>query len=87
MSRQFGNNYKNLIASGSNHKSEFNNNPGIEFGVYATKNPYSNLINKWEFTNVTPSLPITGRKMKEFTSYVDSDYVYNGYVEIQQVPN
>jgi len=40
----FGNRYKNLIASGSNQKSEFNTNPGVEQGLLRTKNPYVELL-------------------------------------------
>ena len=42
----FGNRYKNLIASGSTQKSEFNTNPGIEYGLLRNKNPYAELIKK-----------------------------------------
>ena len=89
MTRSFGSKYNNLIASGSNKKSEFNNDPGIEFGVYKTKNPYVNLINKWDFTKATPYSPYIGRNIVAplvDSYYVISGYVDEDYVEVQQVP-
>ena len=90
MSRLFGNKYKNLIASGSNQKSEFNNNPGVEFGIYRTKNPYTDLIKKWEFTKTSPSAPFVGRTRPPAPIidiyYVTDGYVVDDYVEVQQGP-
>ena len=74
----FGNRYKNLIASGSNQKSEFNTNPGVEQGLLRTKNPYAELIKKWDFTRTSPSAPFIGRKHREET--IDLFYVEDGYV-------
>jgi hypothetical protein len=85
----FGNRYKNLIASGSNQKSEFNTNPGVEQGLLRTKNPYIELIGKWDFTQVAPSVPFIGRDVVAplvDVYYVLDEYVDNGYVEVQQVP-
>ena len=74
----FGNRYKNLIASGSNQKSEFNTNPGVEQGLLRTKNPYAELIKKWDFTITSPTAPFIGRKHREET--IDLFYVEDGYV-------
>jgi hypothetical protein len=75
----FGNKYRNLIASGSNRKSEFNTNPGVEFGVLKTKNPYTELIGKWDFTKASPSAPFIGRDI--VAPIIDFYYVIDGYVE------
>jgi hypothetical protein len=85
----FGNRYKNLIASGSNQKSEFNTNPGVEQGLLRTKNPYIELIGKWDFTQVAPSTPFIGRDVITplvDVYYVVSGYVEDDYVEVQQAP-
>lgn len=87
MARQFGEKYKNLISKNPNQKSEFNINPGIEQGLLRTKNPYTDLIKKWDFTRTTPSAPFIGRKHRE--EVIDIYYVYDGYVlddyiEVQQ---
>ena len=85
----FGNRYKNLIASGSNQKSEFNTNPGVEQGLLRTKNPYIELIRKWDFTKASPSAPFIGRDIVApivDIYYVVDGYVDNGYVEVQQGP-
>ena len=85
----FGNRYKNLIASGSNQKSEFNTNPGVEQGLLRTKNPYIELIGKWDFTQVAPSTPFIGRDVVAplvDVYYVVSGYVEDDYVEVQQAP-
>ena len=87
MARSFGNKYKNLITSGSNKKSEFNNNPGLEFGVLRTRNPYVDLINRWDFipSIITGSLAI-GRGATADAGpiyYVNNGYVDDSYVEVQ----
>jgi len=79
MTRSFGNRYKSLIASGSTQKSEFNTNPGVEQGLLRTKNPYAELIAKWDFTRVAPSAPFIGRRHRE--ELIDLFYVDSGYVD------
>ena len=74
----FGSRYKSLISSGSNQKSEFNTNPGVEQGLLRTKNPYAELIAIWDFTRVAPSAPFIGRRHREET--IDLFYVEDGYV-------
>lgn len=69
--------YKNLIVSGSN-KSEFNNDPGLVFVPLVTKNPYIDLIKKWDFTRTSPSAPFIGRRHRE--ELIDLFYVEDGYV-------
>ena len=85
----FGDRYKKLIDSNPNKKSIPNNNPGIEFGIFKTKNPYVNLINKWNFTQVAPEAPFIGRDVITPVVdlyYVEDFYVAGGFVEVQQIP-
>jgi hypothetical protein len=89
MARQFGEKYKNLIGKNPNQKSIPNTNPGIEFGIFKTKNPYTELIARWDFAKVVPSAPLIGREVivpLVDTYYVDNGYVDDGYVEVQQAP-
>jgi hypothetical protein len=92
MGRQFGDKYKSLINKNPGQKSEFNTDPGNEQGLLRTKNPYAELIEKWDFTKITPSAPFIGRDI--VAPLVDLYYVVDGYVEeiperyeeIKQVP-
>ena len=74
----FGSRYKNLIVSGSAQKSEFNTNPGVEHGLLRIKNPYTELIKKWDFIRTSPSAPFIGRRHRE--ELIDLFYVEDGYV-------
>ncbi len=78
MSRQFGDKYKNLINKNPGQKSEFNTDPGAEQGLLRTKNPYTDLIKKWDFTRTAPSAPFIGRRHRE--EVIDLFYVEDGYV-------
>jgi hypothetical protein len=85
----FGDRYKKLIKSNPNKKSSFNTNPGIELGLLKTNNPYTELINRWDFTKAIPFAPFVGREPEipmMDTYYVDNGYVEDGYVEVKQVP-
>ncbi len=88
MARQFGEKYKNLIGKNPNQKSIPNTNPGIEFGIFKTKNPYTELIARWDFAKVIPSAPLVGRDVIVLVDayYVLDGYVDADYVEIKQVP-
>ena len=78
MGKQFGDKYKNLINKNPGQKSEFNTNPGIEQGLLRFKNPYIDLIEKWDFTRVNPTAPFIGRRHRDVL--VDLFYVDSGYV-------
>ena len=78
MGRQFGDKYKSLINKNPGQKSEFNTDPGNEQGLLRTKNPYIELIKKWDFTRSNPTAPFIGRRHRE--ELIDLFYVEDGYV-------
>jgi hypothetical protein len=83
MAKQFGDRYKDLIKSNPNQKSLPNNDPGIVFANPTFKNPYKDLLHKWDWVKPTVSAPFIGRKTR--TELVDLYYVVDGYVEIDYV--
>lgn len=79
MAKQFGNKYQNLVNKNPGKKSEFNTDPGNKHGLLRIKNPYYELIKKWEFTRTAPSAPFVGRSSS--TPIIDVYYVVDGYID------
>jgi len=87
MNRQFGGKYKKFIDRNPNQKSIPYDNPGLEFGVLRTRNPYIDLINRWDFipSIVTGSLAVGRGEAADIAPiyYVNNGYVDDNYVEVQ----
>ena len=72
MASPFGNRYKQLSQPGNDNSYNDNAVP------INTKNPYTSLIARWDFTRIRKSTPFIGRTTKEIG--IDLYYVDSGYV-------